>query len=66
MELKKEEQPIQFELPSVLPINFIATNIFVKCKQEEMKAEGAYGTELTVQAAGWSLRVYEMPCLGLF
>lgn len=52
MELKKEEQLIQFELPSALPINFITTNIFVKCKQEDMKAEGAELPEVTFQAAG--------------
>lgn len=48
---KKKEHLKQFELPSVLPINFIATSIFVKCKQEERKAEGAWPPELTVQAA---------------
>lgn len=57
---------MQFELPSVLAINFIATSIFVKCKQDEVKTEEAWLSELTAQAASGFPQVYEILCLSHF
>lgn len=46
---KKKEHPKLFELRRVLPVHFMETSIFVKCKEEERRVEGA---ELPAKSSG--------------